>query len=241
MRGGHEGRGVLHLHAGPPLENEGGPRARVRVPRDGGLRPRVVLGGEQAKILVDEGMENHLDSKVLQERWARWMVCSLCDQQYHGVVACALGWACWKTYVGRSEEDQARVLSAVQVLGNGLPLTPARHYEDALSVQVADLAIVRRVGAPEDVVFLPKLISRGTYAKAWTTRGPADAFEMCTLDILRLYGEEGGDTITAASNYARCLVTCLRRSTGKFQVTITQNDARGAVASSERVTRSRSG
>ena len=63
---------------------------------------------EQAKILVDEGMENHLDEKVLQERWARWMVCSQCEQQYHGVVACALGWACWKTYVGRSETEDAR-------------------------------------------------------------------------------------------------------------------------------------
>ena len=29
--------------------------------------------------------------------------CSLCEQEYHGDVQCALGWACWKTYVGRSE------------------------------------------------------------------------------------------------------------------------------------------
>ena len=36
---------MLHLHAGPALENEGGPRAWVLVPRDGGLRARVVLGG----------------------------------------------------------------------------------------------------------------------------------------------------------------------------------------------------
>ena len=36
---------MLHLHAGPPLENKGGPRARLCVPRDGGLRSRVVFGG----------------------------------------------------------------------------------------------------------------------------------------------------------------------------------------------------
>ena len=29
--------------------------------------------------------------------------CSLCKQDYHGVVCCALGWACWKTYLGRPE------------------------------------------------------------------------------------------------------------------------------------------
>ena len=36
---------MLHLHAGPPLEDKGGPRARVCLPRDGGLRARFVLGG----------------------------------------------------------------------------------------------------------------------------------------------------------------------------------------------------
>ena len=45
MRGGHEGPDVLHLHGGRPLEDEGGPRAHVRVPQDGEIRARVVLGG----------------------------------------------------------------------------------------------------------------------------------------------------------------------------------------------------
>ena len=44
-RGRHEGPDVLHLHPGPPLEDEGGSRARVCVPRDGGVRARVVPGG----------------------------------------------------------------------------------------------------------------------------------------------------------------------------------------------------
>ena len=59
---------------------------------------------EQAKILVAEALENNLDK--MNERWLRWCVCSLCEQKYHGVVQCALGWACWKTYVGRPETDQ---------------------------------------------------------------------------------------------------------------------------------------
>ena len=51
---------------------------------------------EQAKILVAEAEENNLDLKVKRARWARWSTCSLCEQRYHGAVACALGWACWK-------------------------------------------------------------------------------------------------------------------------------------------------
>ena len=34
---------------------------------------------------------------------------SLCEQEYHGVVRCALGWACWKTYLGRSERTKESV------------------------------------------------------------------------------------------------------------------------------------
>ena len=66
---------------------------------------------EQAKILVAEAEENNLDYKVKNERWRRWDECSLCEQQYHGVVKCALGWACWKTYLGRPEADEARVMA----------------------------------------------------------------------------------------------------------------------------------
>ena len=57
------------------------------VPRDGGLCARSRLA-EQAKILMFEVEENNLYDK-LDERWARWNTCSLCEQEYHGVVRCA--------------------------------------------------------------------------------------------------------------------------------------------------------
>ena len=63
---------------------------------------------EQAKILLAEAEENNLAQEAKQMRWDRWHTCSLCEQKYHGVVRCALGWACWKTYVGRPETDWAR-------------------------------------------------------------------------------------------------------------------------------------
>ena len=58
---------------------------------------------EQAKILVAEAVENNLGDDAFNKRWARWHTCSLCEQDYHGAVFCALGWACWKTYLGRPE------------------------------------------------------------------------------------------------------------------------------------------
>ncbi len=73
---------------------------------------------EQAKILFAEAEENNLDDKVMNARWLRWSDCSLCEQKYHGVVKCALGWACWKTYLGRPETDQIHRM-AMNLLGNG--------------------------------------------------------------------------------------------------------------------------
>ena len=50
MRGGHEGPDVLHLHAGPPLEDQGGPRARCACRGTAGFA-HVSCLAEQAKIL----------------------------------------------------------------------------------------------------------------------------------------------------------------------------------------------
>ena len=78
---------------------------------------------EQAKILMDEAEENNLGHKVLNERWERWHACSLCKQDYHGVVRDALVMACWKTYLGRPEGSWARRMAMAR-LGNGLDFDP---------------------------------------------------------------------------------------------------------------------
>ena len=100
---------------------------------------------EQAKILFAEAEENNLGVKAFNARFRRWNTCSLCGQQYHGVVRCALGWACWKTYLGRPETDWAR-REAMTQLGNGL--SQARLHEDALSVREAELSMERHLDAP---------------------------------------------------------------------------------------------
>ena len=115
---------------------------------------------EQAKILLAEAEDNNLDDKVLTERFNRWSTCGLCEQGHHGVVACALGWACWKTYVGRPETDEVRVM-AMNQLGNGL--SAAGHHEDALPVREAELSMMRRLGASEENI----LITQGNLASTY--------------------------------------------------------------------------
>jgi len=164
---------------------------------------------EQAKILVAEGEENNLGLKALDARLERWYECSLCEQRYHGVVACALGWACWKTYVGRPETNQIRQL-AMNLLGNGLSTT--RHHEDALSVKEAELSMLRHLGASE----YDLLIVQSNLANSYQFLGRQEEALPLRRDVysgrLKLYGEENEDTLSAANNYASSL-----KSLGRFE------------------------
>ena len=159
----------------------------------------------------------------MNERWERWYTCSLCEQDHHGVVRCALGWACWKTYVGRPETDEVRIM-AMNQLGNGL--VEAGHHEDAVSVRETELAMLRRIGAPEDNI----LIAQGNLANTYRALGRfEEALQPATRDVysgcLRLYGEEHEETLRAANNYADSLRSkALRRS----QDAVAQSNARGA-------------
>ncbi len=158
---------------------------------------------EQAKILCAEGEENNLYGKALDERWRRWHGCSLCEQDYHGVVYCALGWACWKTYLGRPEADQARSMATNQ-LGNSLGL--AGRHEEALVVQKADLATRRRIGASE----LRLLVTQGNLAATYVELGHLEKALSMERDVyssyLKLHGDEHPKTLQAGSNYASSLV-----------------------------------
>ena len=127
---------------------------------------------EQGKILMDEAEENNLDFKEKNETWARWHTCSLCEQEYHGVVRCALGWACWKTYLGRPEADESRRI-AINLLQGGL--YAAEHYEDALSVGEAEVAMMRRNGAIEIDLLVAQSNIASTYRQLGRLGELADA------------------------------------------------------------------
>ena len=136
------------------------------------------------------------------ERFARWYACSLCEQKYHGVVRCALGWACWKTYLGRPEADVAR-MSAMTELGNGL--NDADHGEDALSVREAQLSLARRLGASEYDILATQGNVASTYHKLQRHEDAFRTYRDVYSGFLRLRGEEHEMTILAAGNYVRCL------------------------------------
>ena len=161
----------------------------------------------QAKVLVAEAEERDLDGDAFGAKWRRWDTCSLCKQDYHGVVACALGWACWKTYVGRPEMDMSRRL-AINVLGNGL--TEADHDEEALSVREAELSILRRIGAPEANILGAQNNLAITYAAVGREEQALCLLREVYLGHLKLNGEEHISTIRAASNYAPFLIRLQR-------------------------------
>ena len=154
---------------------------------------------EQAKILFAEAEANNLDYKAKNERWGRWHTCSLCEQDYHGVVRCALGWACWKTYVDRPETDDIR-RPAITLLGNGL--SDGKHYEDALSVREAELAMCRRLGASEEEL----LNTLGNIANSYHKLGQHEQAVCMRREVytraLKLFGEGHKETLVEVNNYA---------------------------------------
>jgi len=157
---------------------------------------------EQAKILMDEVEENNLGRKAMVERWPRWYTCRLCEQQYHGVVACALGWACWKTYLGRPETDEVRRL-AMNQLGNGL--CDGDHDEDALSVREADLSTRLRLGDSEENL----LAAQSNLALSYQLLGRFEEGLRMRRDVyfgcLKVFGAEHVKTLLEANNYANSI------------------------------------
>jgi hypothetical protein len=162
---------------------------------------------EEAKILCAEAEENNLGDKAFNARWERWDTCSQCEQHYHGVVYHALGWACWKTYVGRPETDQARCL-AMHQLGGGL--YSEEHYEDALTVREALLALNRRIGAPEAVMLVVQSNLAMTYGRLGRKEEALRMRRGVYTGTMKLLGKEAKETVIEANNYSSSLVDSKR-------------------------------
>ena len=170
---------------------------------------------------------------MLDERWTRWEKCSLCEQDYHGVVACALGWACWKTYAGRPETDEIRGMAMTQ-LGNGLCV--AGRFEDALPVQEAELAMKRRVGVPEHNM----LVTQSNLANSYEKLGRVEEALRMRQDVysgrLELSGKEYEGTLRAANNYASTLVNLERFEEAKSVLRKTMPVARRVLGEGNELT-----
>ena len=187
---------------------------------------------EQAKILCAEAEANYLDHKWA-ERWSRWHTCSLCEQDYHGVVRCALGWACWKTYLGLSGGDWARRL-AMTALGNGLH--DADHREDALSVREATLSTYRRLGVSADAI----LVVQSNLANSYQRLGRLEEALRMRQDVysgrLEVNGKEQEETLRAANNYASTLNVLKRFEEAKALLRKTIPVARRVLGEGHRLT-----
>ena len=187
---------------------------------------------EQAKILFAEAEENNLLNKA-EERFQRWSTCSLCEQQYHGVVRCALGWACWKTYMGRPATDDIRTSAMTQL---GIGLSSADHHEDALTVREAELSTILRIGAPLEMILVTQNNLAATYARLGRDE---DALRM-SRDVysghMKLDGEEHKGTLTAALNYAAALVFLKRFEEAKSLLRKTLPVARRVLGESNEFT-----
>ena len=162
---------------------------------------------EQAKILVAEAVENKMDLTGRHASWGRWYKCGLCEQEYHGEVYCALGWACWKTYLGRPERAWTRQ-SAMQQLGNGL--YEVKCHEEELSVRQAELSMLRRLGVSGQHM----LAGQGNLANTHQALGRFEESFQLTRDVhsgfLKLKGEEHSNTLLAARKYAASLIELQR-------------------------------
>ena len=196
------------LEAVHPRTGEGLVRGCACGDRDGVASPELGVAhvsclAEQAKILYAEVKEKKIGVEAKGMRFQRWSICSLCEQDYHGSVSCALGWACWDTYLGGSEVDWARRMAITQ-LGNGL--SAATHYEEALSVQEAELSIERRLGGSE----LDTTITQSGLARTYRALGRyEDALLRLRRDVYsatsKLLGEENISSLIEANNYASLL------------------------------------
>ena len=154
---------------------------------------------EEARILVAEAEENNLNGKVFDERWVRWNICGLCKQEYHGVVYCALGWGCWKTYVGRPEASVLRMHS-MTTLGNGL--RAASQNRERLGLLESQFALMQRSRVNLEAI----LATQGNMANCLEDLGRTEESLKISVQILSsmkaLQGPRHRNTIICAGNLA---------------------------------------
>ena len=116
------------------------------------------------------------------------------------------------TYVGRPETDWARI-SAMTILGNGL--SDANQHEDALSVQEAELAMERRLGASESHM----LVVQSNLASSYSMLGRVEEALILRREVYsgksRLCGQESTHTLMEANRYAATLVNLQRYKEAK--------------------------
>ena len=105
--------------------------------------------------------------------------------------------------MGRPEKDHPRYL-AISVLGNGL--LSAKRYDDALSVQEAELSMESRLGRTAYNLLVVQSNLAVTYEKTGRLESALQMKRDVYSGRLKLNGEEHEETLRAANNYAASLI-----------------------------------
>ena len=123
---------------------------------------------------------------------------------------------------------------AMNVLGNGL--FDAKHYEDALSVQEAELSMWRRVGASGVRILDVQTNLSNTYARMGRLEEACQMERDIYRGRLKLDGEEDGNTLMAATNYATSLANLGRFEEAKALLRKTTPVARRVCGENREIT-----
>jgi hypothetical protein len=122
----------------------------------------------------------------------------------------------------------------MNLLGTGL--SQAEHHEDALSVEEANLSMLRRLGASERNI----LVMQGNLACTYARLGRDDEALCLRRDVysgyLKLLGEEHRSSILAAYNYVLSLAAAKRSEEAKTLMRKTIPVARRVLGESDETT-----
>ena len=114
-------------------------------------RSRRPAFGGQEKIHRGGNAEQYHADKKYKEAVADAVEACADDTKGQTCYLCALGWACWKTYLGRPEEDYPR-RAALNLLAGGL--YSVKNFKEAASVHETQLSLSRRLGASKQNILM---------------------------------------------------------------------------------------
>ena len=164
---------------------------------------RGTVGTVHVSCLVRQAQVAAEGDVGVQANWRRWDTCGLCHNEIVGNVRCALGWACWKTYLGRLE-NQTLYNMVICQLAAGL-FEGDRSAEAAVVLEAQLAAELRTLNRPANILAI-----RSNLANCYTKLDRSEE----ALPIFRAVYEANGDLV-AAMNYIQALVQANQFATAR--------------------------
>lgn len=174
-------------------------------------------------------------------QWKRWHTCSLCEHLHHGVVRCALGWACWRTYASSTGPwHRANKISALRILGGSLAVSGFE--EESLALQKAELAFLElnSRGVPADENKKDILALRHNIAITYRRLGRHEE-ALCVrredfAQTVALCGSSSRDTFAAVISMANSLVEAEQFDEAKHLLLENITAAQSTIGDNDKVT-----